>query len=231
MAKLISISSQKGGVGKTTFTMLLATYLHNTGFRVGIIDADYPQHSLVKIRKQELLQLESSGDIKQAFEEKGLTPLEVVSGKVSDVARLVGKLRADTQKDLWFIDLPGTLNIEGIVEVAAALDSIIIPTEMDKKTFTSTFETFAFYRRNGNPNQQVGMFWNRMKHRENRSTKDVANKMAQEKYGITLIKQELGDLVGIKRSSSTLFPSEEAAFIEFVGELQRVGFLAELVHG
>jgi chromosome partitioning protein len=48
--KRITIATQKGGVGKSTLTMLLATALAvDYGFRVIVIDAD-PQQSIVKFR-------------------------------------------------------------------------------------------------------------------------------------------------------------------------------------
>ena len=40
IAKVISIASGKGGVGKSTVTANLAIALRNMGFRVGILDAD-----------------------------------------------------------------------------------------------------------------------------------------------------------------------------------------------
>ncbi len=43
----ISICNQKGGIGKSTFTMLLASHLHYTlGYDVLVVDCDYPQWSV-----------------------------------------------------------------------------------------------------------------------------------------------------------------------------------------
>ena len=36
----IAISSAKGGVGKTSFTLMLSQYLKNNGLKIGILDAD-----------------------------------------------------------------------------------------------------------------------------------------------------------------------------------------------
>lgn len=44
----ISICNQKGGIGKSTFTVLLASYLHYTlGHDVLVVDCDYPQWSIL----------------------------------------------------------------------------------------------------------------------------------------------------------------------------------------
>ena len=42
----VAFSTQKGGVGKTTFTVLVASYLYYLkGYNVAVVDCDYPQHS------------------------------------------------------------------------------------------------------------------------------------------------------------------------------------------
>jgi len=44
----ISICNQKGGIGKSTFTVLIASYLHYTlGHDVLVVDCDYPQWSIL----------------------------------------------------------------------------------------------------------------------------------------------------------------------------------------
>lgn len=46
--KFIAFSTQKGGAGKTTLTILVASYLHYVkGFDVAVNDCDYPQHSIM----------------------------------------------------------------------------------------------------------------------------------------------------------------------------------------
>ena len=47
----VAFSTQKGGVGKTTFTVLTASYLHYLkGYDVAVVDCDYPQHSIAGMR-------------------------------------------------------------------------------------------------------------------------------------------------------------------------------------
>ena len=50
----ISFSTQKGGVGKSTMTTLLASVLHyRLGFNVLVLDCDFPQHSLTNMRERD----------------------------------------------------------------------------------------------------------------------------------------------------------------------------------
>ena len=49
--KYIAFSTQKGGAGKTTLTVLVASYLHYVmDYNVAVVDCDYPQHSIVEMR-------------------------------------------------------------------------------------------------------------------------------------------------------------------------------------
>ena len=51
---LVAISNQKGGVGKSALTVVLASYLHyEKDLNVAIIDCDSPQHSLVRMRERD----------------------------------------------------------------------------------------------------------------------------------------------------------------------------------
>ena len=51
----IAFSTQKGGVGKTAFTVLMASYLHYVkGLEIAVIDCDFPQHSIHVMRKRDM---------------------------------------------------------------------------------------------------------------------------------------------------------------------------------
>ena len=53
--KYIAFSTQKGGAGKTTLTVLVASYLHYVmDYNVAVVDCDYPQHSIVEMRERDL---------------------------------------------------------------------------------------------------------------------------------------------------------------------------------
>ena len=51
----LAFSTQKGGAGKTTLTVLVASYLHYVkGYDVAVVDCDYPQHSIAGMRQRDL---------------------------------------------------------------------------------------------------------------------------------------------------------------------------------
>ena len=45
----IAIASGKGGVGKTSITLIIANHLSNQGFKVGLLDADIYGPNLTQI--------------------------------------------------------------------------------------------------------------------------------------------------------------------------------------
>lgn len=50
----VAFATQKGGVGKSTVTALVANYVHNVmGYNVAVIDCDEPQHSIAGLRDKE----------------------------------------------------------------------------------------------------------------------------------------------------------------------------------
>ena len=49
--RFVAFATQKGGIGKSTITALVANYIHNVkGFNVAVIDCDEPQHNIAVAR-------------------------------------------------------------------------------------------------------------------------------------------------------------------------------------
>ena len=62
----IAFSSQKGGVGKSTFTTLVASTMHyRLGYNVAVFDADFPQHSLMKMKTRDLAMVMENETLKK----------------------------------------------------------------------------------------------------------------------------------------------------------------------
>lgn len=62
---LVAVASQKGGVGKSVFTVLLASVLHyHKGLRVAVVDCDSPQHSIALMRERDIENVMKNDDLK-----------------------------------------------------------------------------------------------------------------------------------------------------------------------
>ena len=61
---LVAVASQKGGVGKSVFTVLLASVLHyHKGLRVAVVDCDSPQHSIALMRERDIENVMKNDDL------------------------------------------------------------------------------------------------------------------------------------------------------------------------
>lgn len=125
-AKIITVGNLKGGVGKSTLTSILATYIHNVlKETVIVIDADDLQHTIETIRNDEI-----SG---------GANPdilFPVLPSNSVDAPSWVENLLADYK--YIFIDLPGNLKQEGVINSLLRADLIIIPTSLSREDLDST---------------------------------------------------------------------------------------------
>ncbi|WP_170108786.1 ParA family protein [Spirosoma oryzae] len=223
--QVITIASQKGGVGKTTLTMLTATYLYALGMRIMVIDADKPQHSIHKMRLKELNDLNGDAALKAVYDEKGLSPYKIIESSIDEAGNVLPIIIDSGQFDYIFLDLPGTLNVAGMSVLASHIDKLIIPMEQDQKTFASGFETVAFYR-SIKPEIPIGLLWNRIKPSESKTFMKAVNDHASMNVGLHILNTVFFDRVTLKRSSSTLHPSDDELLVNFIRELiSEGGFL------
>ena len=57
----IAFSTLKGGAGKTTLTVLMASYLYYVrGYDVVVVDCDFPQFSIKDMRERDMQSIESN---------------------------------------------------------------------------------------------------------------------------------------------------------------------------
>jgi len=141
----IAFSTQKGGAGKTTLTVLAASYLHYVkGYNVAVVDCDYPQFSIADMRKRDAEQVMSNPHYKRlAYTmftqiEKSVYPV-VECSSVNAVAK-AEQLKSEQEPDFIFFDLPGTLNIAGVVKTLAYMDYIFVPISADRVVLESTLQ-------------------------------------------------------------------------------------------
>ncbi|MDR1865929.1 MAG: ParA family protein [Bacteroidales bacterium] len=141
----IAFSTQKGGMGKTALTVLTASYLHYVkGYRVAVVDGDYPQHSVVEMRRRDVEQVMNDSHYKRmahiqftALKRKAYTVEECTAG---DAVKTAEELQKTEDLDFIFFDLPGTLNSEGVLKTLASMDYVFTPISADRVVLESTLQ-------------------------------------------------------------------------------------------
>ncbi len=140
----VAFATQKGGVGKSTLTALVASYLHyNEGVNVLAMDCDDRQHSLKDYRDQDNLVTEENPILKKAlysfyknFKKKAY---EIVLTNPKEAIRLISeKLNAGANPDVVFFDITGTINDPDIVMLLSVMDYIFVPVTIDTADMKSS---------------------------------------------------------------------------------------------
>ena len=126
MNKIIVFANQKGGVGKTTLSILFANYLDWMKKKVVLIDADN-QHSASAVRK----------DDETFMGDAAPYPIQELSLQDGDY---VEKVMASAKQfdGTVIIDCPGSISDEGISSVFANADIVVIPFEFEDISMKAT---------------------------------------------------------------------------------------------
>lgn len=143
MARIIHIGNMKGGVGKTTTTVLLATALSQAPFnlRVCVVDAD-EQQSISDARNIDLMAYGIESE---------KAPFEVFNYSVSELTQRIQKL--NSEYDIIFIDAGGKLDIEQkvssqqIAPILAISDYLFIPIVAGHVNLAATLKYLEFAKR------------------------------------------------------------------------------------
>jgi cellulose biosynthesis protein BcsQ len=141
----IAFSSQKGGVGKSTFTTLVASTMHyRLGYNVAVFDADFPQHSLMKMKTRDLAMVMENEALKKlaykqftTINKKAYPIMQHKADSVLDAAHEFVNT-SPVPLDVLFFDLPGTVNTPGILKALAGMHHIFTPITADRVVMEST---------------------------------------------------------------------------------------------
>lgn len=140
--QVISFFSAKGGTGKSTFNMLLASYLkYVLGKRVMVLDLDAPGYNLSSTRERE-----ADGMLQEnpSFDANSLYPIR----KIEDLTRSHIKVEIADLKNLEedydyvVIDCPGSLvQTDASFQMLAAgvFTLIVIPMDIDGMSIASSY--------------------------------------------------------------------------------------------
>lgn len=231
MSKSISFLSQKGGTGKTTLSILSATYLHTTGVGVAVIDADFPQHSFTRTRKKDLLDLKEERIIQKIKQGENLSEdtdaefsvtdaYSVISTTISATSTVLKSLVIDEKLDFIFIDVPGTFNVDDMVDLVNELDLIIVPAELEYKSITAALETMSIIRKM-NPKVLLSLMWTKVKKQHKVAERQAYEDYFRQKQACYVFKYMLAETVKVSQLLNTLTAQPETikSFVEEAGQL------------
>jgi cellulose biosynthesis protein BcsQ len=226
----VAFSTQKGGAGKTTLTVLVASYLHyEMGYHVAIIDCDFPQHSIHSMRERDLnMALEDEfykGLAYEQFTRLDKKAYPVVESNTFDAITDAEKLveESDTGFDIIFFDLPGTMNNKDLIHTLANMDYLIAPIAASRVVMESTLDYMISVRDNiiatGKTNiKAMYLLWNLVDGREKSELYEVYEGVIRE-LDFPLLKTFLPNAVRFRREQniehkpmflSTLFPPDKS---------------------
>lgn len=226
----IAFATQKGGIGKTTLTVLTASYLHYVkGYNVAVVDCDAPQNSIADLRALEIKVIGESTYFKALacdhFRRVKKKAYPVIASNAVDALNDADKmLREETTKpDLVFFDLPGTLKSEGVVKTLSQMDYIFAPISADRLVVESTLQFAALFHENLittgiAKTKGLHLFWTMVDGREKSELYDLYRQII-EGMNIPVLETRLPDSKRFRRDlseerkaifRSTIFPMDNA---------------------
>lgn len=221
----IALSNQKGGVGKSTLTVLLASYFHYVkGRQVAVVDCDYPQFSIQALRTRDTQNVEKSEHLQrllcEQFERTGKKAYPVLTSGPGKVLETAGKL--EESSEIVFFDLPGTVNSPGILEAIINMDYVFTPVVQDRMvmqsslSFVGTLQDFIRQYPKA-PLKEIRLFWNKIDGRVSREIYRHYNGIF-EKIGLRTLGTVVPDMERYNKEAvssnrllfrSTYFPPSE----------------------
>lgn len=153
MTKVISFISRKGGTGKTTNAINLATTLHQLGKKVVLVETD-ANYTLNTLRKMELFKSKESHN-----------GFDILGSQDGAVAEELTTIRANNKKiDVVVVDSAGKTTDEGIKKLCLVSDIVIVPTSLTQNDLLVTYQTITDLApaRELNPNLKILVLPNRI---------------------------------------------------------------------
>ena len=227
--KFIAFSSQKGGVGKSTFTALVASTLHyRLGYNVAVFDCDFPQHSLIKMRTRDMAMV-MENDIFKRIAYKQFTTINkkaypIMQHKAEGILEAANDFVESSTLpiDVIFFDLPGTVNTPGILNALAGMHHIFTPIAADRVVMESTLiftqlMVDVIMKKGETSIESISLFWNQVDGRERSPLYEIYNGLISD-LGLSLMQSQIMNSMRFRKECeadiktvfrSTLLPPDE----------------------
>lgn len=232
MAIKISVTNQKGGVGKTTTTINLADALKHIGYRVLVIDMD-PQCNTTDTYNAEVNEVNTIYDVldnacktEEAIQHKALGDiipgdalladnLDHFNSKLSREVLLKRKLKeVDNEYDYIIIDTPPTLGLY-MINALSASDGCIVPLQAERYSVKGLGELLSTIEKikDAGVNEELEVYGTLITRYDSRNDLDRRLKMdlpdTAQKYGFRTFESYIRVCQNVKNVQNLEFAEED----------------------
>lgn len=130
MTKVVSFISRKGGTGKTTNAINLATMLNNLGNRVVLVETD-TNYTLNTLRKMEVYQSGAKED----------SLFHIMGSEDDRIADEIEDIKSRAAYDYIVVDSAGKPTDQGIKKLCLVSDAVVVPTSLTQNDLLVTYQT------------------------------------------------------------------------------------------
>ena len=222
--------TQKGGAGKSTMTILVASYLHYVkNYNVAVIDCDTPQASICDLREHEIKVINENAYFKSLaynhFLNLGKKSYPIIRSNAGDALDEAERLMRDeaVKPDIIFFDLPGTLKSNDVIKTLSQMDYIFTPISADRLDMESSLQFVTLFNENLittgiAKTKGLHLFWTKVDGREKNELYGMYESVMEE-MNISIMKTRLPDskrfrkeMLGDRKNifRSTFFPAEKS---------------------
>ena len=224
----LAFSTQKGGAGKTTLTVLVASFLHYVkGYNVAVLDCDYPQHSIVEMRRRDLKQIKDDeyyqGLAYEQFTRLNKKAYPVIESSTERSIEDAERITSQAAFDIVFFDLPGTVNNPSVIRALSNMDYIFAPISADRVVLESTLRYMTVVNdvicKTGVTNiKDTYLVWNMVDGREKTELYEIYEQVIGA-LGLKVLKTFIPNSLRFRKElpasgrplfRSTLFPAERS---------------------
>ena len=225
----VAFATQKGGVGKSTVTALVANYIHNVmGIDVAVIDCDEPQHSIAGLRDKETALIEKNDSLKavacEHFRKSGRKGFPIVRSNAVQALDDADSPLSEKgyQPEIVFFDLPGTINNADVVQTISQMDYIFTPIIADRVVMESSIKFATVINEQMISTGKSGikgiyLVWNMVDGREKTELYKAYDKVCAE-FALPILETHLPDSKRFRKETaaerkavfrSTAFPADK----------------------
>lgn len=218
---IIGFICQKGGVGRTTASLLLANYLtYQKGKKVSVVDTDTYQYSIYNLREQDDILLKNP-QIQEIFSAQPY-PIQypVQRCDIGEVINFINNqiISFEDDYDYIIVDTKGSLDRQSLHQFAA-FDVLFIPTEVGLLSVHAANKTASIFsqimeKASGINLKSINLYWSR--YRNTPKTPKEIQRHLKFDFGDELaqhfLKSSLPDCVELRRrafNSTILFPLDD----------------------